>query len=66
MDCAGSITTRPPSFEAVKAAITQAQAQTLAAPRVEGCDMDAKFKGLDVLPLLSNKPRAENLGSSGG
>lgn len=51
----------PPSFEAVKAAITQSQAQALAKPNLAGLEADVSLKGLDVVPFLSNEAALRQL-----
>lgn len=42
----------PPSFEAVRAAVTQAEATALATPNVRGADLDCSLMVL-LLPLLA-------------
>jgi hypothetical protein len=52
-DAAVTAHLQPPSFEEVKAAITQAQATALAKPQLAGLDADVGLRGLDVVPLVS-------------
>lgn len=57
-DTAATLHLLPPSFEAVKAAVTQAQSTALAVPNVAGVDGEVGLRGLDVVPLLSGDGQA--------
>ena len=65
-DASGTLHQDPPSFPAVKAAITQAQASALAVPKVTGLDADVAMRGLDVVPLVSDEAALRQLASQSG
>ena len=65
-DAAGTLHLRPPSFEAVKAAITQAEANALAQPNVTGLDADVSLRGLDAMPLISDQQAMRQLAVQSG
>ena len=44
---------RPPPPERLRAAVTQAEMTAVSVPVLEGAEVDANFKGLDVMPLIS-------------
>ena len=62
----GSIYLRPPSYEATKKAVTQAQASELAKPKLSGCSMNMNLNGVDIIPLLSDDDSVRNLSKSAG
>ena len=62
----GSLYLRPPSYEAMKKAVTQAQASELAKPKLSGCSMNMNLNGVDIIPLLSDDDSVRNLSKSAG
>lgn len=65
-DAAGTLHLAPPSFEAVKAALTQRAATALAQPVVTGLDADVAMRGLDVVPLVSGEQALRQLAVQSG
>lgn len=65
-DTAATLHLLPPSFEDIKAAVTQAQASALALPNVAGLDGEVGLRGLDVVPLLSGEAAARQLALQSG
>ena len=65
-DAAGTLHLSPPSFEAVKAALTQAEATALARPNVTGLDADVSLRGLDVAPLVSDEQALRKMTAQSG
>lgn len=65
-DAAGTLHLSPPSFEAVKAAVTQAEATALARPNVTGLDADVSLRGLDVAPLVSDEQALRQMTAQSG
>lgn len=65
-DTAATLHLLPPSFEDVKAALTQTQASALAVPNVAGLDGEVGLRGLDVMPLLSGEAAARQLALQSG
>ena len=65
-DLISSVLVRPPSFEAIKAAITQEQAAALAKPNIAGGNADVTFKGLDLVPLVSDQAALQQLAQQSG
>lgn len=65
-DLVSSVLVRPPSFEAIKAAITQEQAAALAKPNIAGGNADVTFKGLDLVPLVSDQAALQQLAQQSG
>lgn len=66
VDAVATVHVDPPSYEAIKAANTQAEATALAAPNVTGCDADVTMKGLDVVPLVSDDASLRQLAQQSG
>jgi hypothetical protein len=66
LDASGCIMLNPPSYEAIKEALTQQQATALAKPNLNGCSADVMFKGFDVLPLTSNEESMRQLAQQSG
>ncbi len=60
-DAAGTLFLAPPGFAAVKAAVTQAQATSLARPNPTGLEAEVSLKGLDVVPLVSDQAALRQL-----
>ena len=65
-DASGTLHLAPPSFDAIKAAVTQAAATALARPDVTGVDADVAARGLDVVPLLSREQALRQLAVQSG
>ena len=65
-DAAGTLHLAPPSFEAVKAALTQAEATALARPNVTGLDADVSLRGLDVVPLVGDEQALRHMTAQAG
>ncbi len=65
-DAAGTLHLSPPSFDAVKAALTQAEATALARPNVTGLDADLSLRGLDVAPLVSDEQALRQMTAQSG
>ncbi|KAK9804274.1 hypothetical protein WJX72_004315 [[Myrmecia] bisecta] len=64
LDLTGSLHLRPATFEQIKQAVTQEEATALAVPVLDGCDIDAEFKGLDVLPLVAPAASLERMAAA--
>lgn len=60
-DASGTVFLAPPGFDAVKAAVTQAQATALARPSPTGLEADVALRGLDVVPLASDQAALRQL-----
>ena len=66
LEGSGTIFLNPPSYEAIKAAVTQEQATALAKPDISGCDTDMTLRGLDMLPLVSDEASRRRLAQQSG
>ena len=66
VDASGTVHLQPPSFEAVKEAVTQAQATALATPMPTGCEATISLKGLDLVPLVSDEAALRQLAQQSG
>ena len=66
LDGAGTVFMRPPSYDAIKAAVTQQQATALAKPDISGGDVDVIMRGLDIVPLLSDEESLRRLAQQSG
>ncbi|KAL3160063.1 hypothetical protein ABBQ38_009778 [Trebouxia sp. C0009 RCD-2024] len=64
LDVSGVLHMRPPAPQVVRAALTQAEVSAVSVPVLEGAELDASFKGLDVMPMIS-PTAAENRPSLG-
>ncbi|KAL0030394.1 hypothetical protein WJX79_000988 [Trebouxia sp. C0005] len=64
LDVSGILHMRPPPPEKIRAAVTQAEMTAVSVPVLEGAEVDANFKGLDVMPVVS-PATAENRPSLG-
>ncbi|KAL0047976.1 hypothetical protein WJX82_004829 [Trebouxia sp. C0006] len=64
LDVSGILHMRPPPPEKTRAAVTQAEMTAVSVPVLEGAEVDANFKGLDVMPVVS-PGTAENRPSLG-
>lgn len=53
-DISATLRLNPAPFSAIKAAVTQAAATSLAKPDVTGAGMEVNMRGMDMLPLLSS------------
>jgi hypothetical protein len=53
-DVSASLRLNPAPFSAIKAAVTQAAATSLAKPDLTGAGMEVNMRGMDILPLLSS------------
>ena len=65
-DAAGTLHLQPPTFDAIKAANTQAQATALAQLNLTGLDADVSLRGLDVVPLVSDQVALRQLAVQSG
>ena len=65
-DATGTLFIQPPSLEAVRAAVTQQQATALAKLQPTGADAEVNFKGLDVVPLVSDEASMRQVAQQSG
>lgn len=65
-EASGSIYLSPPSYEAMKQAITQSQASELAKPNFTGGSVSLNLNGLDIIPLLSDDDSLRTLTKNAG
>jgi hypothetical protein len=66
LDGSGTVFLRPPSYDAIKAAVTQQEATSLAKPDISGGDVDVMMRGLDIVPLLSDEESLRRLAQQSG
>jgi len=66
LDGSGTVFLRPPSFDAIKAAVTQQEATALAKPDISGGDVDVMMRGLDIVPLVSDEESLRRLAQQSG
>ncbi|KAL4547159.1 hypothetical protein Ndes2526B_g07937 [Nannochloris sp. 'desiccata'] len=66
LDGSGTVFIRPPSYDAIKAAVTQQEATALAKPDISGGDADVMMRGLDIVPLLSDEESLRRLAQQSG
>lgn len=65
-EAVGSVYLHPPSYGAMKKAITQTQAFELAKPNFTGGTINLNLNGLDIIPFLSDDDSVRNLSKNAG